>query len=600
MTRLNFSSKQEQHHVHQHQQRRQWQKRQRPRQPSKKIHPIVGCCGGAIMKLRILAAASIGLAVFALFSTGPLYRRALIQQQQQQRQGGGRSHGNAQELTPAARHLRMSIPDVSRHGYVPMNSLRTDVINEGDVLTLNINKEKRILSETKNRLVPVSASPRIVHIENYMDVKVLSKGGNDNTKIKIGKPRKVKAMSSSSSSSTMMPSSEKEPHSYTKDFEKPYHELCEPMMERPPIHSTCNDVHELTLERNGISVLSLKGSWRSIWKVDEVTNNTTEHQHSQDQNQSMLSAPFVLKMLHMKREFDVESYEAHEMDVMVMDKLTSSPHIVNAYGYCGQSVLTEYAPTGGREYVKSYDLKSRQRLKIARDLAQGLADLQALNHISSSSYHYYDKHSNSNKNNNKQQKNGHHHRDGQDAIDLERPVFAHNDINIANTVQINDNVKWNDFNIGVMMRQQQYNDSIMTCLAPVRFKGDLWRSPEEIHNTSYVDLPKADMYGFGNILYQVMTRHQPWTHKEPGGQLTVEQVAERKRNFTLPTIPEQYKNTTKPELQSLYLATMSCYHPNPAKRLSAYELATALSTVYETLKNKKKVTRKMLFELFVK
>ena len=179
---------------------------------------------------------------------------------------------------------------------------------------------------------------------------------------------------------------------------------------------------------------------------------------------------------------------------------------------------------------------------------------------------------------------------------------------------MNGKIKWNDFNIGVLMRQKQKQDvniknnnetststtTTVLCDAPVKYRSDLWRSPEEIRNTSYVDLTKTDMYGFGNILYQVMTRHQPWTHKEPT-KLTIQDVAARKRNGgQLPTIPETYKNTSKPELQVLTIATVSCYHPNPMKRPTAKDLANALSTVYDKLQKKKPVTSNLIFNLFVK
>jgi hypothetical protein len=88
-------------------------------------------------------------------------------------------------------------------------------------------------------------------------------------------------------------------------------------------------------------------------------------------------------------------------------------------------------------------------------------------------------------------------------------VFAHNDINIANTVFVGGKVKWNDFNIGVLLRTEKQNKEKL-CGSPVLFKGDLWRSPEEIRNASYVQVEQSDMYGFGNVLYQVMSRHQPW------------------------------------------------------------------------------------------
>ena len=37
--------------------------------------------------------------------------------------------------------------------------------------------------------------------------------------------------------------------------------------------------------------------------------------------------------------------------------------------------MTEMANTSGRDYVKRYDIRTRERLKIARDLARGKRDL---------------------------------------------------------------------------------------------------------------------------------------------------------------------------------------------------------------------------------
>lgn len=88
------------------------------------------------------------------------------------------------------------------------------------------------------------------------------------------------------------------------------------------------------------------------------------------------------------------------------------------------------------------------------------------------------------------------------------------------------------------------------------------------------------------------------THHEPGGILREEDVAERKRIGRWPTIPEKYKNTTKTELITLYAATVSCFHPDPQKRLTAFELANAFDIVYDRLKKKERITRVLLGQLF--
>ena len=127
----------------------------------------------------------------------------------------------------------------------------------------------------------------------------------------------------------------------------------------------------------------------------------------------------------------------------------------------------------------------------------------------------------------------------------------------------------------------------------------MWRSPEEIKNSSYVQMTQTDVYGIANILYQTMTRHQPWTYKEPGGALTKTDVANRKLEGGMPSIPEQYLNTTKRELQALFAATNMCFFPSPKKRPTARRLAYGLGTLYEKIKRKERVTRRLILDFLL-
>ena len=61
-----------------------------------------------------------------------------------------------------------------------------------------------------------------------------------------------------------------------------------------------------------------------------------------------------------------------------MEALLAFDYIVDSFGFCGQSVITEAATGSGRSLIKNIALSSIDRLRIARDLARGLADLHAL------------------------------------------------------------------------------------------------------------------------------------------------------------------------------------------------------------------------------
>jgi hypothetical protein len=90
-----------------------------------------------------------------------------------------------------------------------------------------------------------------------------------------------------------------------------------------------------------------------------------------------------------------------------MERLTRSPHVINVFGFCGHSVLTEFAdgPRVGELADKS-KRTALARLKFARDIAHGLADVHGI--------------------------------DGEG-----NATFVHLDVNLANVVSINGTLKLN-------------------------------------------------------------------------------------------------------------------------------------------------------------
>lgn len=551
---------------------------------------------------------------------------------------------------------KQTLIPVSRNGFLSRGSLRSPIVAPPnlafDYLDIELMKDQNILAKSpqqeshkENQLETKRKHfPRTIALNENMGVTGMADGIF--SPIETARTMELEEV----------PMNDDENVGSILDFELPFYNDCDRVLKKlPTVHPTCNSVHELLLTTSETDsvLLSMKGSWRSVWKVDFDHRNRNQMLNSTDkfdinettyslsakettENDQVMpqssSASVVLKMLHLHRQFDHHSFEAHSMDIMVMDRLTASPYVVNSYGFCGQSVVTEFAASTGRDYVKRYDIKNRERLKIARDLARGLVDVQALEVIPHDKIVLNST------------------LDGAYDETLNVPVvFAHNDINIANTVMINGRIKLNDFNIGVFMRKERnqpdsrldssqgrhhrppigkgnqinsssesvsngYYPSTSTtpsfiaftekkrdkirhlCPAPVIYRSDMWRSPEEIANITYVQVTQADIYGLGNILYQTMTRHQPWTYKEPGGALTKTDIANRKLNGMIPTIPEQYLNTTKRELQTMFVATNMCFFPIPEQRPTARRLAFGLGSLYEMIKQKKRVTRKLILE----
>ena len=360
----------------------------------------------------------------------------------------------------------------------------------------------------------------------------------------------------------------RDPFEFITPEEKPFYEECEPMANWQTMHfPTCNMLHELplidsddTANTNAtlnttdiiepkVTLINTKGSWRSVWKV------ITQLPFQQQDGEQIDDGPqeIVLKTLRYDREFDEESFRLQYVDSMAMERLTSSPYIANEYGFCGQSVLTEFAPKSGRDLIKNKKLKTWQRLQIAHDLAAALSDMHSIDYANATN-----------------------------------ATFTHNDINIANTIQgDNGRIKFNDFNIGVVMRWNKTKP----CGSPVKFQAPLWRAPEEIRLDAgenvtetimdYVRPERSDTYALGNLLFQVLTTHQPWTWLEPGGRLEVDEVIKLKLAGDLPYIPSKFRDVNTTGVQAMFYATLACYAHDPLDRPTSYQLAGALHTALD-------------------
>jgi serine/threonine protein kinase len=331
-----------------------------------------------------------------------------------------------------------------------------------------------------------------------------------------------------------------------REFERDWFEQCEPSL-KFHIRPICNSIHELDASFNFIpNVLSMDGSWRSVLKVNDQA---------------------IIKVLHLHRLFDEESFQKHEMDNGVMERLTGSPYVVSSFGFCGQSVVTPYARASGKLVAKDKTLRKIERLRLARNLARGLAELHSMQRIN------FDKISRNN---------------------TSMPLyFAHHDINIANTITVKEkSIIWNDFNLGIVSKHYKFNKNV-TCDAPIRYQGNMWRSPEEIRNATNGTLRQiqpSDVYSFGNILFHILVKHQPWTHLEEPPEPNLTHVANLKLQGHLPNLPEKYQPKYL-ELNVLWKAVKACFRLDPSHRPSALHLAQAFQTAYQWAEDKKVASR---------
>jgi len=337
-----------------------------------------------------------------------------------------------------------------------------------------------------------------------------------------------------------------DPKLESMEMRDPYEdENCKPMEDwQTTFHPSCNGMHEIGLDHMGaeqevglqddIHLFGTKGYWRNAWRLDHVGDV-----HSMADRENV-----VLKTLKYGHNFEDAHFEHDRIDAVAMERLTSSPHVINIYGFCGHSVVTEFAdgPRVGTLADKAKN-KPLARLKIARDVAEGLADVHGI--------------------------------DGDD-----RPSFVHLDINPANVVSVNGTLKLNDFNIGIILRWNEKENK--QCGFPAQYPNPQWRSPEEALNSQHLT-EKVDVYSLGHIFFRLICGHEPWNKWEPGGKPSKEFIDSKVKQGMLPTIPDHVRNSKDPEVQAVLKAMLQCYTVEPTNRPSARSIANTLNRSLEKL-----------------
>ena len=130
----------------------------------------------------------------------------------------------------------------------------------------------------------------------------------------------------------------------------------------------CNEIHEIDLrgvtrgrrqpKRSGSFPWGFVGAglWRDVFSCDPRSetelNSTTEHDPF---------PPAVLKLMKSEHEYEMRNMQRHRRDALVMERLSSSHHLVAIYGYCAQAVLTKSISHTLDDviYTREYEKKKR-------------------------------------------------------------------------------------------------------------------------------------------------------------------------------------------------------------------------------------------------
>lgn len=312
-------------------------------------------------------------------------------------------------------------------------------------------------------------------------------------------------------------------------------ESCVPMAEwQKKSHPSCNNMHEINFPEEmkllHLEIFATKGFWRHTWMLKDRRDCSIEHRQKT-----------ALKTIKYEHDLEEAYYENSRVDALAMERLTSSPYVIDVYGFCAMSVLTDYAGESFQSRVRK--AKPVEALTMSKQVAEGLAALHGIDGDAHAS-------------------------------------FVHNDLNIANILIGKLNVPLiNDFNIGILTMKNKNTKE--PCGFTGHFPNPQWKSPEEqVINRAKPPAnltEKIDIYALGNIYFKILTGHSPWHINK--GKMTVavkKNITQAKLNGRLPPVPEIYQKSNDKFHKTLIKVITDCYKFNPFERPNAKQIAKTL------------------------
>jgi len=300
-------------------------------------------------------------------------------------------------------------------------------------------------------------------------------------------------------------------------------DYCKPMYDWQEMSfPTCNKLHEHELTGTNFdngsihprgSILMNNGNFRDVWSISEFDGEER-----------------VIKTIREEYDFSRSDIEKERRDAVAMERLTSSLHIPNIFGYCAGSGIFELTTEGdlmSHIWDEQWRDKTTQqnRLTIAVQVAAALADVHSLN-------------------------------------------IAHTDIAAKQFILIDGVYKLNDFN---RCKFLEWNDQKNeTCTFYVSKNPGKSRSPEEYEYENLTNM--IDVYSMGNIFYSLLMGIKVFDGVKTK---TAQKIVMNKGR---PKLSSTLRNSKDPIDIALMKAMSMCQQQEPNNRATAAEVYSFLSS----------------------
>eukprot|EP00980_Cylindrotheca_fusiformis_P021777 scaffold8600_cov111-Cylindrotheca_fusiformis.AAC.9 len=347
--------------------------------------------------------------------------------------------------------------------------------------------------------------PRILYIDPFKDYKLQTEKEQATSVRQSGTNNSIIYVSEPAQEAQKLLKNSKKYAAWSRD---PLREGdCEPMQWwQETSFPSCNKMHEIHMESQFTFIAN--GGYNSVFVLNDIDG-----------------AQRVVKILQYETDHTDRNFDRVRRDSLIMERASQSPYVVNIFSFCGFAQVVEFGEHGNLDdvtYDYYNDLTSHQKIQIATQVAQGLADV--------------------------------HNIDG-DGISS----MSHGDYASKQYILIDGRFKLNDFNRGRFIR---WNPTLKEpCTYTIGNNDGKFRAPEEYR---YVPETAAiDVWALGSIFVELLTGKGVWHG------YTVKKAQAKIAAGELPPISSKLLNSTDPVDQVLLKAIDLCYVYEPRDRPKA-------------------------------
>ena len=384
--------------------------------------------------------------------------------------------------------------------------------NDGN---MNIRVDSSLMKRIQDEVMPVSFHPQIVTSFNGTFIEASNSTKNWSYFIRDAKKFKKRVVSSLKSpnlSNEVTVHRESEPKMDRTD--------CIPMYSwQEEFHPNCNSFHEVELMFSDYNISLLgNGGWRDAWRINP-------------------GFEVILKTLRWRENFDKTTFDRHQIDAIVADRVSPSPYTISIYGFCGESTFNELGHSSLLDQLEM-NRTSSELLRLAFGIAQGVADLNYLN-------------------------------------DIKNATIAHNDIKPANIIFVGDTPKLNDFNDCQLLWWNKRTQSQCLYKRPETIPWVRYRAPEQTSSRNSLTYA-VDSYGLGNVLFHLLTGKKPYFELK-----AMSRARELTKDGISPRLPDFYRQSKDPAISLLVSVIDELHQANPRMRKTTISAAAKLRKVIE-------------------